>query len=90
MRQKKNKTLSFEMSVNNRWYIVKATKYNIATGEPRFRVSYNDSPVHIFGWDDNLARLAEVEETSDNLAPVIEMAIAKELVNKFKEIQIAA
>lgn len=92
MTRKKNKTktLSFEMSVNNRHYIVTATPYTIATGETRFRISYNDSPVHIFGWDENLDRMTEVEKVSDVLAPVIEMAIALQLENNYKQLQHAA
>jgi hypothetical protein len=92
MTRKKNKTktLSFEMVINNRAYNVKATPYTIATGETRFRVSYNNSPVHIFGWDNGLERLAEVEDATDILVPVVEMAIARELENNFKELEVAA
>lgn len=88
--KKKNKTVAFEMSVNDRNYHVRATPYNIATGETRFRVSYNNSPVHIFGWDNGLDRLAEVEEVSDLLPPVIEMAIAQKLAVSLREDQRAA
>jgi hypothetical protein len=88
--KKKNQTVAFEMSVNDRKYAVKATPYNIATGETRFRVSYNNSPVHIFGWDNGLERLAEVEEVSDILPPVIEMAIAENLGNSFRQAERAA
>ena len=88
--KKKNQTVAFDMSVNDRKYTVKATPYNIATGETRFRVSYNNSPVHIFGWDNGLDRLAEVEEVSDILPPVIEMAIAENLENSFRHAERAA
>jgi hypothetical protein len=90
MRVKKNKTLSFDISVNNRSYIVNATPYKIATGETRFRVSYNNGPVHIFGWDVNLFQMSEVEEVSDILAPVSRMAIARELEINSKELHHAA
>ncbi len=90
MTRKKIETLSFEMSVNNRQYIVKATPFTTATGETRFRISYNDSPVHIFGWDENLDRVTEIEEVSDLLPPVIETAIAHELETNYKHLQQAA
>jgi hypothetical protein len=86
----KNKTVYFEILVNNRSYTVTATPYKIATSETRFRVSYNNSPVHIFGWDDNLDRMTEFEEVSEKLPPVIEMAIARELEDNYKQMVLAA
>jgi hypothetical protein len=90
MKPRKPRTVSFDISANNKMYIVKATPYTIATGETRFRVSYNNNPVHIFGWDDGLNRLADVEDVSDILPSVIEMAIAEKLQPYMKQAQRAA
>jgi hypothetical protein len=90
MRLRKPRTVSFEISVNNRTYTVKATPYAIATGETRFRVSYNNNPVHIFGWDDGLDRLADIESVTEVLPPVIEMAISEKLQVHMKQAQQAA
>ena len=48
-------------------------------GDILYRVSYNNGPVHVFGWDEGLNRYAETDELADVIPPVIEMRIAEKI-----------
>ena len=80
-RTKRNKaqSISFELSVNNRDLSVTVTPFTIASGDNMYRISYNNGPVHVFGWDEGLNRYAEADNQADVIPPVIEMAIADKL-----------
>ena len=70
------KTYFFDTTVYGKVIKVKATPYTIATKETHYRASYNNGPVHLFAWDENLNRIAAIEETLERLSPQIELAIA--------------
>lgn len=81
---------SFQLSINNRLYEVTATPFTIASGDIMYRVSYNNGPVHVFGWDEGLDRFAETDKVSDLIPPVVEMQIAERLHEFASELQRAA
>jgi hypothetical protein len=57
----KTRTEVFEVMVDGSPLVIKATPYQTHTTETRFRVSVNNSPVHIFGWDKDLKRLTAID-----------------------------
>jgi uncharacterized protein with WD repeat len=73
------KTFSFELPVEGTVYTVKATPYTIATKENRFRVSINESPVYIFGWNNDFDRFAVIDDNPSIIRGNLEMAIAQKL-----------
>lgn len=81
---------TFELSINNRSYDVSATPFTVATGDILYRVSYNNGPVHLFGWDEGLNRFAETDNQADVIPPVVEMEIAARLNEFALEMQDAA
>jgi len=81
---------SFELTINNRLYEVNATPFAVATGDILYRVSYNNGPVHVFGWDEGLDRFAETDKLADEIPPVVEMQIASKLNEFANEMQDAA
>ena len=70
--------------------MVNATPFAAATGDTHYRLSYNNGPVHIFGWDEGLNRYAETDTMADLIPPIIEMAIAGRLNEYASEMQDAA
>jgi len=72
-------TVSFDVPVNGRSYLVNATPFSVGSGDTLYRISYNNGPVHIFGWDEGLNRFAETDVQADVIPPIIEMAIAAKL-----------
>ncbi|MES1226624.1 MAG: hypothetical protein ABUT20_64715 [Bacteroidota bacterium] len=91
-RSKKSRmqSISFDVPVNNRSYTIHATPFSIASGEVLYRISYNNGPVHIFGWDEGLNRYAEQDVLADIIPPIIEMAIAAKLNEYASQMQHAA
>ncbi len=83
-------TVSFELPVNGRTFAVTATSYTVATGDTLYRISYNNGPVHVFGWDNGLSRFAETDTMAEVIPPVIEMAIAERLHDYVEKMQHAA
>ena len=81
-------TETFEIIKNNRPYTVKATRYLLNT-ETRFRVSVNDSPVHIFSWDDDLERLTATH-SPDELPREVEVGISERLHGIMNQLKQAA
>jgi hypothetical protein len=77
--KRKPATLTFEIATNGTTKEVKATPYNIATGETRFRISVNGGPVLIFAFDEGLNRLAKMEDEVPSIPGNIEMEIVKNL-----------
>jgi len=78
----KTHTETFKLMIDGKPVEVRATPYVIKhTKQKKVRVSYNGSPVHIFGWD-TTNQLHLVEEGADMIPHRIEEAIAKELENR--------
>lgn len=63
---------------------VKATLYETHTTEARYRVSVNNSPVYIFGWDAHRNRLSVIDSGSavNNMTERMEEAIGQQLYHK--------
>ncbi len=89
-KKKRVEPILFEVPINGRPYAVNATPFAIATGDTLYRVSYNNGPVHIFGWDEGLDRYAETDVQADVIPPIIEMAIADKLNEYASAMQHAA
>ncbi len=89
-RKPRMQTISFELRVDGKSYEVSATPFTIASGDLLYRVSYNQSPVHVFAWDEGLNRFAETDVLADVIPPVIEMSIARKLSEYAHEMQVAA
>lgn len=77
----KTRTEIFEMAIDGRPVKVAATPFRMHTEELRFRVSINDSPVHIFAWDDERNRLIKVDKakTAENIPDHVVEMIGKQL-----------
>jgi len=80
----------FELSINNRVYEVSATPFIVASGDIMYRISYNNGPVHVFGWDEGLNRYAETDRLAEVMPPVVELQIAAKLNEFISEMQEAA
>lgn len=89
-KKKRIPSVSFELPVNGRSYAVSATPFTVASGDTFYRVSYNEGPVHVFGWDEGLNRYADTDELADVIPPVIEMAIAEKIQEVAADLQHAA
>ena len=89
-KKKKISSVSFELPVNGRSYAVSVTPFTVASGDVFYRVSYNNGPVHVFGWDEGLNRYAETDSMADVIPPVIEMAIAEKIQQAAAQLQHAA
>ena len=83
MKRSRNKarTEIFDLMINGKPILVKATPYLVNGEETRFRVSFDGSPVHLFAWDDEEHRLRVVDK-DETIPATIEMAIARQLRNK--------
>ena len=78
---KKNRQPAIEMDIvvdGNPLQVV-AKPYLAANDQPRFRVSYNGSPVHIFGEDESLHQLVALDSASEIIPATIERAIGTAL-----------
>ena len=82
--------VSFELLINGRSFIVNATPFTLPAGDTMYRISYNNGPVHVFGWEEGLDRFAATEKGTAPIAPVVEMAIAEALEQRVSQIQHAA
>jgi len=89
-KKKRIPSISFDLPVNGRSYTVNATPFTIAGGDVFYRVSYNNGPVHVFGWDEGLNRYAETDSSADVIPPVVEMAIAERIREVSAQLQDAA
>lgn len=80
----KTRTEIFELAIDGRPVKVKATPYKIHTEEQRFRVSINGSPVMIFGWNDQLNRLAIIDKAkmADRIPDNVETMIGSHLYSR--------
>ncbi len=89
-KKKRVNPILFELPVNGRSYNISATPFTIASGELFYRISYNNGPVHVFGWDEGLNRFAETDDMAEVIPPIIEMGIADRLNVYASDMQHAA
>lgn len=83
-RKSKTSTEKFEVMVEGRPVTVIATLYETHNTESRYRVSIDGSPVHIFAWDPQLNRLAEIDQASAaaSIPAKVEEAIGRQLYSR--------
>ena len=73
-------TENFELACNGNIYNVKATEYINGTEQLRYRVSVNNNPISVFGWNNDLNRYAVMQDKRNpNLSADIELAIGNRL-----------
>lgn len=80
----KTRTEIFELTIDGKPLVVRATPFQTLATETRFRVSVNDSPVHIFGWDKDLNRLTAIDssQAAANMNDKIDEAIGRQLYQR--------
>lgn len=80
----KKKTEIIETAIDGQPVKAKATPFKIATGETRYRVSINDSPVHIFGYDKQLNRLTIIDKAqlAESIPGNVEEVIGRQLYSR--------
>ena len=80
----KTRTEIFELTVDGKPLVVRATPFQTLSTETRFRVSVNDSPVHIFGWDKDLNRLTAIDssQASVSMNQKVDEAIGRQLYQR--------
>ncbi|MFT3949727.1 MAG: hypothetical protein QM763_22375 [Agriterribacter sp.] len=83
-------TENFEIVSGGNIYTVRATEYINGSEELRYRVSFNDNPICVFGWNNELNRFAAMhDKRNPNMQNDIELAIGKRL-EKIREMKEAA
>jgi hypothetical protein len=86
----KTVTEIFAIIAEGKPYTVKTTSFLNGMEKLRFRVSVNNSPVCIFGWDEDLDRFAILKDARDpDIQPAVEMIVARKLENLFAKKQAA-
>lgn len=86
----KNYSEKFEVIADGKSYNVYISGYKNGSDQPRFRVSVNEGPVAVFGWDENLDRFAVmVDKRNPPISSSLEMIIAHKL-NHIPELKVAA
>lgn len=82
----KNRTETFELTVDGKAMTISATAYKNANHETHYRVSIDDSAIHIFAANENLRRFADIEAgTKAEPIPVnIEKAIGDHLYQLYQ------
>ncbi|RFM26789.1 hypothetical protein DXN05_17515 [Deminuibacter soli] len=60
---------------------VKATAFKTPSNDARFRVSINESPIHIFSFDEKLQRFTDIEAgaKAEPIPATIEKAVGEQL-----------
>jgi hypothetical protein len=86
MKPKKNltRTETFELTIDGKPVLVKATSFQTHSMETHYRVSINGSPVYIFGWNPNLNRVTALDRGSAaaNIPPQVANAIGDQLYTR--------
>lgn len=73
-------TQNFEIASNGNIYNVKATEYINGSEELRYRVSVNNNPISVFGWNNDLNRFAIMhDKRNPDLSADMELAIGNRL-----------
>lgn len=80
----KTRTEIFEVMIDGKPLVVRATPYQTLSTETRFRVSINESPVHIFAWDKDLNRLTAIDSSAaaGSMAGKIDEAVGRQLYQR--------
>lgn len=80
----KTSTEKFEVMIDGKPVTVTATLYETHNSEARYRVSVDGSPIHIFAWDPQLNRLAQIDQASvaDQIPAKVEEAIGRQLYSR--------
>ena len=73
--------INFDLNINGNPLHVIAQPYLAADNKKRFRVSYNGSPIHIFGVDAAARKIKVLDSASEEIPPQIEYAIASTLMH---------
>ncbi len=84
-RTKRRKQSSFDTTIvlNGKQVPVQITTYSIHTGVERHRVSIDNGPIHIFGWNADHSKFIEMEgSTVDPLTTAVKNAVSELLDNK--------
>lgn len=81
-RKIKFETLNFNVTVDGNPVEVVAKPYLNGSEEKRFRVSYDGSPVHIFGLDPEQRRIALLDSSSEPVPLNLQRAIGDKLLQK--------
>ena len=76
------KAINFEVVVDGKPVEVVAKPYSAVHDLPRFRVSYNGGPVHIFGLDPQAGKIIALDSATAEIHPKIEHAIGGALAQK--------
>ncbi len=79
----KTRTETFALTMDSKVITVKATAFKTPASETRYRVSINDSPVHIFAADRSLHRYTDIEAgaKADIIPVAVEKAVGEQLYN---------
>jgi hypothetical protein len=77
-------TETFDLMIDGKPVTVKATPYQLHTNETRYRVSINNSPVHIYGWNDSLQRMTVIDKgrAAEQVSPAMDEAIGRQLYSR--------
>lgn len=76
----KNYKEKCEIIAEGNSYYVNIHSYRNGADQLRFRVSVNEGPVSIFGWDNHLDRFAVMADNRNpSISPTLEMIIARKL-----------
>lgn len=80
-RNEKVRTEKFEIVLEGKPVLIKASRYETHNNEIRFRVSINDSPVYIFAYDEDLNKAVAIDQSSAiaAISPNIEDVIGTRL-----------
>lgn len=73
------KAVTFDLLLNQVPYVIKAVPYSFNT-ETRFRVTYNDSPEHIFAWDEEVEQFTSIGDEASTIPVEVEEAVAVRLL----------
>lgn len=86
----KNYSEKFEVIAEGKSYQISLTAYKNGMEQDRFRVSVNEGPVAVFGWDHQLDRFAIMpDKRNPVISPTLERIIAHKL-DHIAELKIAA
>jgi hypothetical protein len=75
--------ISFDITVDGAPIEIVAKPYLAANDKKRFRVSYNGSPIHIFGLNESAQKVELLDGAASDTIPVnIERAIESSLLHR--------
>ena len=74
--------INFAITVDGAPVNVIAVPYMTANEKKRFRVSYNGSPIHIFGLNENARKMEVLDSASETIPMNVERAIGDTLLHK--------